>query len=247
MRGPRVNERTHCVVFSSSTLTAGGCACCSREKKVDAVTALLPSHVPRTCNSTSQTPLTESEDARERGERESIIVCMSHVQAALRQASMRHGDEEEEGGERGGRLASADAPSVSDDSMAFPSSPRHVRLPDTRYDTTSGSSSAIASLTSTSTLDTLPTRLDLSPTERDARKGLLREPFFEYWKDDAARVEPEETPEEMQKKDPLGAQIWRLYAKTKGQLPNAERLENLSWRMMAMKLKNQREAERRQG
>lgn len=155
---------------------------------------------------------------------------------------MRHGDEEEEGGERGGRLLSA-----SDDTMAFESSPRHVRFPDTRYDTTSGSSSAIASLTSTSTLDTLPTRLDMSPTERDARKGLLRESFFEHWKDDAAPVEPDDSPEEMQRKDPLGAQIWRLYAKTKGQLPNSERLENLSWRMMAMNLKRQQNLERRQG
>ena len=41
----------------------------------------------------------------------------------------------------------------------------------------------------------------------------------------------------MQKKDPLGAQIWKLYHKTKGQLPNSERLENLTWRMMSMKLR----------
>lgn len=165
---------------------------------------------------------------------------MSRAQAALPRPRMRHGDEEEEGGERGGGL-----PSVLDDSMALPS-PHHVRFSDTRYDTTSGSSSAIASLTSTSTLDTLPTRLDLSPTEGDARKGLLRECFFESWKDDAARIEPDESPEEMQRKDPLGAQIWRLYAKTKGQLPNSERLENLSWRMMAMNLKRQRNLERQQ-
>lgn len=164
---------------------------------------------------------------------------MSHVQPALPRARMRHGDDE--GGERGGRL-----PSMLDESMALPSSPHHVRFSDTRYDTTSGSSSAIASLTSTSTLDTLPTRLDLSPTEGDAHKGLLRESFFETWKDDAARIEPEESPEEMQRKDPLGAQIWRLYAKTKGQLPNSERLENLSWRMMAMNLKRQQNLERQQ-
>lgn len=46
-----------------------------------------------------------------------------------------------------------------------------------------------------------------------------------------------ESPEEMQKNDPLGTQIWKLYHKTKGQLPNSERLENLTWRMMSMNLR----------
>ncbi|SMQ50617.1 unnamed protein product [Zymoseptoria tritici ST99CH_3D7] len=165
---------------------------------------------------------------------------------------MRHGNV---GNQRGAsRLSSTDNLSALDDASdtdaatvrsAAISSPRHVRFPDTTYDTASGSSSAIASLTSQSTLDTLPTRLDLSPTERDARKGLLRETFFEQWKDDASRVDTD-SPEEMQKKDPLGTQIWRLYAKTKGQLPNSERLENLSWRMMSMNLRRQ-EMERKQG
>ncbi len=68
------------------------------------------------------------------------------------------------------------------------------------------------------------------------RKGLLRETVFTEWKNDATNVE-EGDPEEMQKKDPLGTQIWKLYHKQKGQLPNSERLENLSWRMMSMNLR----------
>lgn len=48
----------------------------------------------------------------------------------------------------------------------------------------------------------------------------------------------------MQKRDPLGTQIWRLYSKTKSQLPNQERLENLTWRMMAMNLRKEREQAR---
>ncbi|KAM3415449.1 Nitrogen regulatory protein areA [Cercospora zeina] len=130
-----------------------------------------------------------------------------------------------------------------------PSSPHvHVRFSDSSdrnaANHASGTSSSMASLTSTSTLDTLPTRLDLDETE--ARKGLLRESFF-HFKDDypasarataASRTDADtETPEEMQKNDPLGTQIWKLYHKTKGQLPNSERLENLSWRMMSMNLK----------
>ncbi|KAF7186275.1 Nitrogen regulatory protein areA [Pseudocercospora fuligena] len=180
---------------------------------------------------------------------------MSHAQPALRQASSRHGDEER--CERGGAVA-LHSDAFSDDSMdaagigldsadttasrsTAQSSPRHVRFPESRYDTSSatsasGTSSAIASLTSQSTLDTLSTRLDLSPNEKETRKGLLRESFFEPFKDDASAIDTE-SPEEMQKQDPLGTQIWKLYHKTKGQLPNSERLENLSWRMMSMNLR----------
>jgi GATA-binding protein len=49
----------------------------------------------------------------------------------------------------------------------------------------------------------------------------------------------------MQRKDPLATQIWKLYSRTKAQLPNQERMENLTWRMMAMSLKR-KERERLQ-
>jgi hypothetical protein len=39
------------------------------------------------------------------------------------------------------------------------------------------------------------------------------------------------------KKDPLSSQVWRMYTKAKDTLPNGSRLENLTWRMMAMTLK----------
>jgi GATA-binding protein len=44
----------------------------------------------------------------------------------------------------------------------------------------------------------------------------------------------------MQKKDPLATQVWKLYSKQKGTLPNAERMENLTWRMMALTLRRER-------
>ncbi|KAK5129012.1 hypothetical protein LTR85_000345 [Meristemomyces frigidus] len=138
---------------------------------------------------------------------------------------------------------SIDAPStVGPDSAELDishssSSPRQVRFPPGHFsDDNSGSSSAIQSLTSASTLSTLESKLDLSPSEVTARRGLLRDSFFESWKDDTSTPELP-SPEEMQKKDPLGAQIWKLYHKTKGQLPNSERLENLTWRMMSMNLR----------
>ena len=78
--------------------------------------------------------------------------------------------------------------------------------------------------------------VDISPENKKTRKNLLRESFFSDWKDDAASADLGD-PDEMQKKDPLGTQIWKLYSKTKSQLPNQERMENLTWRMMAMNLK----------
>ena len=79
-------------------------------------------------------------------------------------------------------------------------------------------------------------KLDISPENKQTRKDLLRESFFSDWKDDASSTDLVD-PDEMQKKDPLGTQIWKLYSKTKSQLPNQERMENLTWRMMAMNLK----------
>lgn len=84
-------------------------------------------------------------------------------------------------------------------------------------------------------------KLDLSAGS-SARKDLLRENFFSTWKDDSAG-DDFDSPEEMQKKDPLATQIWRLYSKTKKQLPNQERMENLTWRMMAMSLRKRKQEE----
>ena len=69
-----------------------------------------------------------------------------------------------------------------------------------------------------------------------ARKELLREAIFPTWKDDAGSTDLDD-PDKMQEKDPLSMQIWRLYSRTKRSLPNQERMENLTWRMMAMNLK----------
>ena len=69
-----------------------------------------------------------------------------------------------------------------------------------------------------------------------ARNELLQDAVFPAWGDDSAG-DSIESPEEMQKKDPLGTQIWKLYSRTKTRLPNQERMENLTWRMMAMNLR----------
>ncbi|KAK4987540.1 Sodium- and chloride-dependent GABA transporter 1 [Elasticomyces elasticus] len=149
-------------------------------------------------------------------------------------------------GERGAEMRASCASSLSEDIDAAAtdqsaegttsqtsSSPRNVRFPPGHDVNSTGSSSTIHSLTSASTLDS---KLDLSPAEAAAPRGLLQDCFFDTWKDDTAGADMV-SPEEMQKKDPLATQIWRLYSKTKTQLPNAERMENLTWRMMSMNLR----------
>jgi len=78
--------------------------------------------------------------------------------------------------------------------------------------------------------------LDLPAAETVARRELLNGDVFPTWKEDAESDTPED-PDELQRKDPLGTQIWKLYSKTKTRLPNQERMENLTWRMMAMNLR----------
>lgn len=90
------------------------------------------------------------------------------------------------------------------------------------------------------------TNLDLSTESRNAPKDLLRESFFPDWNNDAASA-GFANPAEMQKQDPLATQIWKLYSKTKTQLPNQERMENLTWRMMAMNLKRKEREQARYG
>ncbi|KAF9240293.1 transcriptional regulator family: GATA type zinc finger [Penicillium roqueforti] len=68
----------------------------------------------------------------------------------------------------------------------------------------------------------------------NANDTVLGNSIFPEWTNGASRGD---SPDEMQRKDPLGAQIWKLYTRTKSQLPNQERMENLTWRMMAMNLK----------
>ncbi|KAH6714800.1 hypothetical protein BKA61DRAFT_735131 [Leptodontidium sp. MPI-SDFR-AT-0119] len=47
----------------------------------------------------------------------------------------------------------------------------------------------------------------------------------------------------MQRKDPLAIQVWRLYSKAGKRLPNQERMENLTWRMMATSLQTHKQEE----
>ncbi|KAL7916400.1 hypothetical protein GGI35DRAFT_37295 [Trichoderma velutinum] len=50
----------------------------------------------------------------------------------------------------------------------------------------------------------------------------------------------------MQSEDPLAAQIWKFFTKTKQQLPNQQRMENLTWRMMALNLRRRQQQQQQQ-
>nr|WRH23632.1 GATA type zinc finger protein asd-4 [Naematelia aurantialba] len=47
--------------------------------------------------------------------------------------------------------------------------------------------------------------------------------------------------EELAKTDPLAAQVWKAYAKARETMPNGQRMENLTWRMMHLTLRRQEE------
>jgi hypothetical protein len=55
--------------------------------------------------------------------------------------------------------------------------------------------------------------------------------------------DPEIDPELLAKEDPLATQVWKLYTRTKVSLPHAQRMENLTWRMMALALRKKKEEE----
>lgn len=53
--------------------------------------------------------------------------------------------------------------------------------------------------------------------------------------------------EQMARDDPLATQVWKMYARQKATFPHAQRMENITWRMMALALKKKKgEEEARQ-
>ncbi|OBZ82719.1 hypothetical protein A0J61_09231 [Choanephora cucurbitarum] len=76
-----------------------------------------------------------------------------------------------------------------------------------------------------------------------------RRPKVDFNNPNSPQNNPDEDSEEedeegkKRKEDPLATQVWRLYTKAKDTLPNGSRLENLTWRMMAMTLNKKKKAE----
>lgn len=141
------------------------------------------------------------------------------------------------GGGTGATLAAAipDLPIIPYTTDAIPTSVNPNSQPPNSSSNTTITTSDIDTPFSTLPDPSSP-KLALSVENRQTRNHVLGDAVFPDWRDDATSADLGH-PEEMQKKDPLGTQIWRLYSRTKSQLPNQERMENLTWRMMAMNLK----------
>ncbi|OAQ96478.1 hypothetical protein LLEC1_07281 [Akanthomyces lecanii] len=48
----------------------------------------------------------------------------------------------------------------------------------------------------------------------------------------------------MQTDDPIAAQVWKFFTKTKQNLPNQQRMENITWRMMALSMRKKQQEQR---
>ena len=86
--------------------------------------------------------------------------------------------------------------------------------------------------------------LSLDQSQSQTRRELLREAFFPDLQHDATGADWEH-PDEMQKNDPLGTHMWKIVSKVKTQMANHERMENMTWRLMAMSLKKKGEEQAR--
>lgn len=70
-----------------------------------------------------------------------------------------------------------------------------------------------------------------------ANDSLLGHALFPSLQNDAAHSG--QSIDKMQQEDPLAAQVWKFFTKTKMQLPNQHRMENLTWRMMTVTMRKQ--------
>ncbi|KUI73517.1 Nitrogen catabolic enzyme regulatory protein [Cytospora mali] len=84
-------------------------------------------------------------------------------------------------------------------------------------------------------------RFDLEETIGVAQGKLSQSGPFAAFDDGIAGMAA--SPEDLEREDPLATQVWRFFSKTKQNLPNQERMENLTWRMMHTSLRKQRQVD----
>lgn len=71
-----------------------------------------------------------------------------------------------------------------------------------------------------------------SSKDAAASDNLLGPALFSLLKD--ANSDSDRSMTQTQRDDPLATQIWKFFTKTKQQLPHQDRMENITWRMMAV-------------
>ncbi|KAK7740762.1 Sodium- and chloride-dependent GABA transporter 1 [Cytospora paraplurivora] len=84
-------------------------------------------------------------------------------------------------------------------------------------------------------------RFDLQETIGNAQGKLSHSEAFPGFDDGIAGMAT--SAEDLEREDPLATRVWRFFSKTKQSLPNQERMENLTWRMMHASLRKQRQAD----
>ena len=77
---------------------------------------------------------------------------------------------------------------------------------------------------------------DISKTYSEANNGLFGSAIFSFL--ETANAEEAAI---SRQDDPLAAQVWRFFRQSRRLLPNQDRMENLTWRMMALKMRKARE------
>jgi GATA-binding protein len=87
-------------------------------------------------------------------------------------------------------------------------------------------------------------KTDMATTYSLARQGLGGTPSFPFLQNGLA--DSDRSIDKMQQDDPLATQVWKFFAKTKQQLPSQHRMENLTWRMMALSMRKHKEEQQRQ-
>lgn len=135
-------------------------------------------------------------------------------------------------------------PTTTEHDFRFPRRPLDPRPAQAKID---GSSPPGNSRTGAGHLraDLRALKLDLSASYAQDQDD-VRSAVFPPFQDDIFRDNSDQSPEELQKQDPLAAQVWRYFSKTKQMLPKQERMENLTWRMMHMNLRKHERRQREQ-
>ncbi|KAK3393079.1 hypothetical protein B0H63DRAFT_406193 [Podospora didyma] len=87
----------------------------------------------------------------------------------------------------------------------------------------------------------LPAAQSTASAARHERHDLLRAAEFGPYQDTVATMAL--TSDELQRQDPLAHQVWKFFVKTKQLLPDQQRMENLTWRMMHVRLNRPRQTD----
>jgi GATA-binding protein len=82
-------------------------------------------------------------------------------------------------------------------------------------------------------------RADVDKTYAVANSSLLGDALFPDLRN-AGAASSKQSLDQAQRDDPIAMQIWKLFSQTKQQLPNQQRMENMTWRMMTLSMRKQK-------